>query len=196
MVTNGVCHFWDNSSCEGTQNCPPRCPRFFDREGEPLLIREFSSDDFTALVNMYASLGPADQTMGIPPQEEATIEQWLTTMIADGWNLLALHRDKTVVGHVAVTPASATDPEFVIFLRRGYRNRGIGTELLKQLLAHTETMDHENLLLEVSRHNQQAIHVYQNIGFDTVEQTAMAQKMAVSLREAVVEEFQEPPANR
>ncbi|WP_336338639.1 GNAT family N-acetyltransferase [Haloarcula brevis] len=195
MTTSDVWHIWDNSECEGTQDCPPRCPRFFDKRGEPMLVREFRSGDYDPLLEMYTSLEAADQTMGVPPQKTAALRQWLNHILTDGWNLIAAHSDR-IVGHAAVTPKSEDEPEFVIFVHRDYRDRGIGTELVKQVLAYAETMEHRNIVLDVARTNERAINVYESLGFDIVSETKMHAQMRMPLRKPDVRAFQRPPANR
>lgn len=195
MTTSDVCNIWDNSECEGTQECPPRCPRFFDKKGRPMIVREFNSDDRSSLMKMYTSLEVDDQTMGVPPQKTEVLEQWLDNILSEGWNLIASHNDH-VVGHAAVTPKSKNEPEFVIFVHREYRDRGIGTELVKQVLAHTEMMDYRNIVLDVARTNKRAINVYESLGFDIVSETQMYKQMQMPLRKPDVHAFQQPPANR
>lgn len=195
MTTSGGCDIWDNSECEGTQGCPPRCPRFFDKRGEPMLVRECSSGAPESLLEMYRSLEIDDQTMGVPPQETEALRQWLNHILTEGWNLISEHNDR-IVGHAAVTPESEDDPEFVIFVHRDYRDRGIGTELVKQVLAYTETMDYRNIVLDVARTNERAINVYESLGFDIVSETRMHKQMRMPLRKPDVQAFQRPPANR
>lgn len=195
MSAKRACENWDNAECEGTVGCPPRCPRFFDAHGEPLLIRECCDDDCEDLVEMYAALGVESRTMGIPPADEDALGRWLTGIVSDGWGLLAT-RDGRIVGHAAVTPAGDSEPEFVIFVRPGSQDRGIGTELVKQVLAYADDRDHERLVLDVSPENERAITVYQNVGFETVARTGMSRTMALSIAKPVVEECQRPPADR
>jgi len=195
MTTSDVCNIWDNSECEGTVDCPPRCPRFFDKKGRPMMVREFNSNNYSPLIKMYNSLEVDDQTMGVPPQKTKALEQWLDYILSEGWNLIANHDDR-IVGHGAVTPQSEDEPEFVIFVHREYRDRGIGTELVKQVLAYTESMDYRNIVLDVAKTNQRAISVYESLGFDIVSETPMYKQMQMPLQKPDVQAFQQPPADR
>jgi len=195
MTASNVCNIWDNSECEGTQDCPPRCPRFFDKKEEPMIVREFTSSDYDSLMKMYASLEVDDQTMGVPPQKKEALERWLDHILSEGWSLVANHNDR-IVGHAVVTPKSKEEPEFVIFVHREYRDRGIGTELVKQVLAHTESMDYRSVVLDVARTNKRAINVYENIGFDIVSESKMHKQMQMPLHEPDIHAFQRPPAKR
>ncbi|ARS89563.1 GNAT family N-acetyltransferase [Natrarchaeobaculum aegyptiacum] len=186
---------WDNGSCEGTPLCPPRCPRFTDREGHPMLVRPSEPADFDALVEMYEDLDGHSRAMGLPPATTPKLEAWLSRLLDTGWNLIALDGDR-VVGHVAVIPAESADPEFVIFVHQDYQNRGVGSELVKQLIAHAGDRAHDELTLSVSSGNRRAITVYQNVGFDVVERQVTELAMALDLQQPIVEQVQQPPAAR
>lgn len=193
--TTQACRRWDNSECEGTPYCPPRCPRFVDKNGTPLLVRPYQADDFDALVTMYDELDSYSRTMGLPPATRPQIRNWLTTLVDRGWNLV-VRDDQRVVGHVATTPSTSSTPEFVIFVHQDFRNCGVGTELMKQLVAYADDNDHEALTLEVSSGNGRAISVYENIGFDVVERTLREIRMELPMDDPVVERAQRPPAER
>lgn len=191
----GTACAWDNGSCEGTPLCPPRCPRFTDGDGYPMLVRPYEARDFDPLKQMYASLDGHSRTMGLPPSTEPKLEAWLEGLVDSGWNLLALDGDR-VAGHVAVVPAASADPEFVIFVHQDYQSRGVGTELVSQMIAHADERAHSELTLEVSTGNRQAISVYQNVGFDVVERQLMDLSMALDLQDPIVDEVRQPPAAR
>ncbi|WP_226481095.1 GNAT family N-acetyltransferase [Natrinema amylolyticum] len=189
------CSYWDNDECVGTARCPPRCPRFTDERGVPSLVRPYRTDDFEALAAMYEDFDESVATMGLPPFTRSRIEDWITELTSDGWNLVAVSSDR-IVGHLAVTPASALDPEFVVFVHTDFQNRGIGEELLKQLVAYADAGGHEALRLTVANENQRAISVYENIGFETVDQSALNTEMQLSLERPLTDRVQRPPADR
>lgn len=160
-----------------------------------MLVRPYESADFDALVGMYADLDGHSRTMGLPPATVPNIEDWLERLLEMGWNLVALDGDR-IAGHVAVVPAESADPEFVVFVHQDYQNRGVGSELVAQLVAHADDRGHSELTLEVSTGNRRAITVYQNVGFDVVERQVMDLTMALDLQEPIVDQVQQPPAAR
>ncbi|QSW97688.1 GNAT family N-acetyltransferase [Haloterrigena alkaliphila] len=192
-MTANACTGWDNTGCEGTEYCPPRCPRFVDRQGTALLIRPYDPDRYDALVAMYESIQTS--TMGLPPSRRETLERWIHGLAADGWNLLATLGDD-VVGHVAVVPADATDPEFVIFVHPEFQDRGIGTELLQQVVAYADDRNYDELNLNVSREQRRAIAVYEKVGFDVTATNQMDLEMRLPLADERVAAVQKPPATR
>lgn len=194
-ATGTACNAWDNSECRGTPYCPPRCPRFRGKDGTPLLVRPYESGDRNALVSMYADLDQYSRSMGLPPATVPKIDDWLERLLSNGWNLIALDGDQ-VIGHVAVVPADATAPEFLIFVHQAYQNDGVGTELIKQLVAYAADRDHSELTLEVSKGNKRAITVYENVGFDVTKRKLSELEMELELEHSLVERLQRPPADR
>ncbi|MFD1598555.1 GNAT family N-acetyltransferase [Halobellus rarus] len=189
------CTYWDPSECTGTPFCPPRCPRFIDGEETPLLVRRYEDREFDAVVRMYEDLDPANRTMGLPPANRDRLEQWLTRLTENGWNLVAVDDDR-VVGHVGVVPATTEDPQFVIFVHDDYQNRGVGSELIKHLIASAADRGHDALQLDVAKENRRAISVYRNVDFEVTERKATGLSMELSLDAAIVEAVQRPPAER
>jgi GNAT superfamily N-acetyltransferase len=193
--TESACTGWDNSSCEGTEYCPPRCPRFVDREGVPQIARRFEPADFDAVVDMYDDLDSYSRTQGIPPATRSRIEDWVSSLVDRGLNLV-VEDDDRIIGHAAAVPASASTSELVIFLHQSVRNRGIGSELLKHLIAHADDEGRDGLTLSVSCGNSRAITVYENIGFDKIERTRTDIEMELSMDAPIVDRVQLFPAQR
>lgn len=165
------CPYWDYSECEGTPHRPPRCPRFVDEEGVPLLVRRYEDGDFERVVEMYEALDLSNRTMGIPPKSSDRLREWLRSLTDNGWHKIALDGDH-VVGHIGVVPATSSAPQLVTFVRDRYQNRSIGTELVKHAIASAADYGHAALTLDVSKGNRPAIVVYKNIGFEVIEEGA------------------------
>lgn len=189
------CSYWDYTACEGTPHCPPRCPRFVDGTGVPIIIRRYEDGDFDGLETMYEQLGPSNRTMGVPPLDSDRLTQWLRTLTDDGWNLVALHDDR-VVGHVGVGSDTKPDPDFVVFVHDDHQGRGVGTELVKHVIANAADQSHDALTLDVLRENERAVAVYRKLGFEVTEEQAMEFSMRLSLEAPVAKRVQRPPAER
>lgn len=104
-----ACDGWNNSACEGSSLCPPRCPRYIDTEGTAVVIRPLDEQETSLLIRMYEDLDKDHQTMGLPPETSDAIELWIRSLTEEGWNLVALVENR-VVGHVGVAPAGAHEP--------------------------------------------------------------------------------------
>ncbi|MBX0325442.1 GNAT family N-acetyltransferase [Halomicroarcula sp. F13] len=190
-----ACGGWDNGECVGTPYCPPRCPRFSDRESVQGLVRPHEPTDTDALVEMYLGLAPSDRTMGLPPATESRLRRWLGRFIDEGWSLVA-EIDSTIVGHTGATPGDAAAPHMVVFVADEAQGRGIGSELVRHLVAHASERNHDALTLTVDADNDAAVSVYDNVGFDVVEQMDGELEMQLSLDRPLVERLQRPPAER
>lgn len=110
-----ACDGWDGSECEGTVHCPPRCPRFVDKQGARWTIRPGVSEDAAALAEMYEGFGTADRAQGLPPVTRSRRADWLETMLADGSNVVA-ERNGEPFGHAMYTPTDAARPELAVFV--------------------------------------------------------------------------------
>lgn len=55
-----------------------------------------------------------------------------------------------------------------IVIKKNYRNQGIGTLLLENLIFLAKNLNLKSLSLEVSEKNSPAIHLYQKFGFESL----------------------------
>ncbi|SFB67859.1 Acetyltransferase (GNAT) family protein [Halobiforma haloterrestris] len=194
-MTTDTCPAWDPADCEGTTGCPPRCPRFIDKRGEPILVEPYDGDRFEGLVSMYVDYPEVHRSMGVPPVTREHIENWLERLIDRGYNVVAAHEDE-IVGHAAYSPCSSLEPQFVVFVDPAYHERGIGSELCRHVIARAADNGHEALVLDVDGDNERAIHVYRRMGFETVDRSGNDLRMRLSFDEPIVETVQLPPAER
>lgn len=164
------CAGWDNSGCEGSPYCPPRCPRFVDARGTPLLVRpiEETAVDADALLSLY-DRGAATDSVAYPPYVTTSgLADWLSDVLADGWNVVAT-RDGRPVGHAILVPAAATVPEFGVFVHPDHRGRGIAGELLRHAIAHAADAGCEAVVMSVEAGNGAMRSIADEHGFDVVE---------------------------
>lgn len=194
-MTTDTCPAWDPALCEGTPECPPRCPRFIDRHGESVLVVPSSPSHLEGLVSLYDGYPTTHRSMGLPPIGRSYIEDWLEHQVERGVVLVAVH-DGQPIGHAAYVPRSSPEPHFVVFLDPDYHNRGIGNELCRHVIARAADAGHEALVLDVDPTNERAISLYRRLGFETVERNTGELRMRLSFDEPIVETVQLPPAER
>jgi ribosomal protein S18 acetylase RimI-like enzyme len=60
-------------------------------------------------------------------------------------------------------------PEFAISLHKEYRNMGIGTELMQNMLKHLKEQGYTQTSLAVQKDNY-AVKMYQNVGFEIIKE--------------------------
>ena len=164
-----ACSGWDNSGCEGTPSCPPRCPRFYDKAGTPLLILapESVGVDAGDLVEIY-DCGPEGHTMSYPPyRSRDALLRWLEDLMDRGRSFVALDGDRPV-GHAVFAPETAEEPEFAVFVDPEYRGRGIAGELLRHCIVHAAADGHRALVMHVQENHGAMLRLAESHGF-TVE---------------------------
>ena len=177
---------WDYTHCERTRDCPPRCPRFVDKEGEGMLVRAFEPDDRADLEAMYDDFRRDDQAQGIPPLSRDRFEEWLEGLLEEGTHIVA-DRDGEIVGHGFFTPASLSEPELAVFIHPEWQNRGIGTEVCRHIIAFARDADRDGLVLDVEQRNRAAISVYRKLGFERTTEYGRELHMKLALDESVDE---------
>lgn len=187
-----ACSHWDNSECAGSPYCPPRCPRFVDKHGTPVIVRPAEMADREVLMEMYSNYDPYSRSMGLPPCDEQRIAAWLSLLDRKGFNLIAC-ADDVLVGHCAFTPTTKAEPELVVFVRSTHHDSGIGSELVRHAIAYAADAGHRALVLDVERRNQRAIHVYKRLGFVRISELAPEIQMRLPLTDPVVDQVQLAP---
>ena len=185
---------WNSSQCRGTEYCQARCPRFVDTEGASWTLRPAREADADRLAEMYADIGAADRAQGLPPVAAHKRRSWVEMLLEKGHNIVAEGADR-LVGHVVYTPVEADQPELAVFVHPEFHNRGIGTELCKQIVAAAADAGREALELHVERHNRAAISVYRRLGFEVVGDDHSIE-MVLPLDEAVAASVRAPPAEQ
>lgn len=206
-MASNACSAWWHGDCEGTDLCPPRCPRFRDDDGRPYLLRPATdaadatdgSDASGSLLDdtvaMYRDYPTEHRSMGIPPVHEVRIRQWLDDLAARGRNVVAT-LDDDVVGHAAYAPRDAAVPEMLVYVDPDHHGRGLGTELTKHVLAYAASDGCDGVALDVSRDNPAAIHVYDSLGFERTDETPAEIEMRVDTDHPIVLHVRKPPADR
>lgn len=137
--------------------------RFTDEAGRDLEIRR-EVDDYDGLVEMYDAYDPRDRAQGIPPRTPERIRSWVKMLLEDGENVIAWH-DGRAVGHATLVPAGDGIHELAIFVASGYQRSGIGSHLIRALLAHGAERGVERIWLTVERSNEVALRLYRSTGF-------------------------------
>lgn len=148
--TADACGGWDNTDCAGTTFCPPRCPRFVDKQGLALLVLplEDAGLDAETLVDLY-DCGPEYHTLSYPPyRTRGALAGWLEDLLGRARSFVALDGDRPV-GHALFAPVADDEPEFAVFVDPDYRGRGIAGELLRHCIVHAAVDGYVALVMHV-----------------------------------------------
>jgi len=146
---------------------------FTAKDGRKVILRTPRWEDLDDFVELINSL--VDEGADIVTNRKVTREEeadWLGRRLAileknEGLNLVAevdgkvianstLEKGKGITSHVG---------EIGIIVMKGYRNIGVGTEMLKTLIIQGKKMDLKMLFLGVFSTNKLAYHVYEKVGF-------------------------------
>ena len=189
-----ACDGWDGSECEGTPHCPPRCPRFVDKEGTRWTIRPAVDADEPFLAEMYERFDRADRAQGLPPVSRSRRVEWIRSMLTEGNNVVA-ERDGEPFGHAMYTPTDAPVPELAVFVHPDAQDRGVGTELCRHVIANAAAAGRDGIELHVETGNRVARSVYRTVGFEVVERCGDL-RMRLDLDDPIATEVRWPPLAR
>ena len=144
-----------------------------------ITIREIGKNEIEVLEDMlYEAIYQPDEQNPIPrsvlsvPEINAYIKDFGKQ--ADDYCLVA-ERNGTIIGAVWVRILSgetkgygnidSETPEFAISLYKEYRNQGIGTKLMTEMIAHLRQNGYRQTSLSVQKENY-AVKLYQKVGFE------------------------------
>ena len=143
-------------------------------------IREMNSDEVGILKDMlYEAIFQPDETNLLPRE---VIEQPELSVFINNWGkpddlCLVAEIEGKIVGAVWTRILAGEikgfgniddqTPEFAISLYKEYRNQGIGTALMKQMLQHLKVRGYKQTSLAVQKENY-AVRMYKNVGFEIV----------------------------
>jgi len=166
MDDASACRGWDNTRCEGTPYCPPRCPRFVDKLGTPLLFLDpaGANVDAEAILDLY-DCGPEGHSMSYPPyRSRDALSDWIAGLLDRGRNFVALD-DGRPVGHAVFSPETGEEPEFAVFVDPSYRGRGVAGELLRHCIVHAAVAGHRALVMNVQANHRTMLALAESHGF-------------------------------
>ncbi|MBO3803362.1 MAG: GNAT family N-acetyltransferase [Candidatus Brockarchaeota archaeon] len=148
--------------------------RFKAKDGREVVLRAPKWGDLDGLMQLINSL--VEEGAEIEYDAKKTRDEevdWLSRSIAqlEKGNALYLvaEVDGRVVASSGVTRRSAPCESHVgdlgIVVKAGYRDVGIGTEVIRTLIEEARAMGLKILVLTVFATNERAIHVYEKAGF-------------------------------
>jgi len=151
------------------------------RRGRAFEVRAYNSEDFGALVEMYANFEPKRIAQGLPPPDLPRITHWLDQLKSKSCSLLAMD-GKKIAAHTILCPISQTEVEFTIFVLQDYREEGLGTRISQLTLAWAFEMGFSKVLLTTEFSNYRAIGLFRKLGFSIKSSYGDECEMRVDLR--------------
>jgi RimJ/RimL family protein N-acetyltransferase len=150
--------------------------KFKDRKGREVILRTPQWSDLDDMLDFINSLVEEEAMIAVDTKKTRNEEiEWVAT------NLKRLEKNEhmCVVAEVDGHMVGSTEigPRFGrlkhygtlgISLKNGYRETGIGQEMMKEIEKHAPRLGIEYLALEVFGINERAIHVYEKRGYKQV----------------------------
>jgi RimJ/RimL family protein N-acetyltransferase len=136
-----------------------------DKLGFSFEVGPCSTEDFSALMEMYSIFSPKLASQGLPPKDPEVCYDWVKQLFAIGMNFLAW-RNERVIGHAALVPdPNGKSGEFIVFVDQNDRNLGVGTEVTRLTLEEARKLAFVSVWLTAENSNLIAIKLYRNFGF-------------------------------
>lgn len=169
----------------------PEPPFEFETDdGSTVVVREYGGER-RALKRMYDEFDPADRAQGIPPVRDDAIERWLDTVLGEddrdeiddtGSVNAVAWSDGEAVGHATLVEDEGKDAhELAIFVLQECQGDGVGSHLIRGVLALAHERGVRGVWLTVERWNHAAIRLYQKVGFEKTDQESFEIEMATRL---------------
>lgn len=95
---------------------------------------------------------------------------------------IIVYADGKPVGAGAIRPYDEESIELKrVFVKQEAQGKGIGTELVKQLIAWSKELGYKRMILETGVLLEEATHVYQKLGFEVIPNYGPYENMPESL---------------
>ncbi|MCW4040861.1 MAG: GNAT family N-acetyltransferase [Candidatus Bathyarchaeota archaeon] len=146
---------------------------FTAKDGQQVILRSLKWEDLNDCLKLINALidEQADITFCNPISRDTQIE-WLSNRLAAIEKGQVIQIVAEVNGHVIAnsdvtikTSQRSHVGDIGIIIKKGYRNIGIGTEMLKQLIIQAREREVKIVTLGVFETNNRAKHVYEKLGF-------------------------------
>jgi RimJ/RimL family protein N-acetyltransferase len=143
------------------------------KDGQRVILRTPKWEDLDDLLELINSL--VEEGAEIIRNEKVSREEeidWLSKSLAslekDKVFFLVAEVDGKVIASSDIHPLNGSERHvgvLGIIIKNGFRDVGVGTEMMKALVEQAYKMGLKVLTLTVFATNKRAIHVYENVGF-------------------------------
>lgn len=135
------------------------------------MIREATKKDLAYILDIYNDA--ILYTTAVYAYKSVTLENridWYEQKKADGYPILVYELDNKVVGFATFGPFRAWPAykysiEHSVYVDKVYRKNGIGSSLMKALIAIAKEREYMNLIAGIDAENEKSIIMHKNFGF-------------------------------
>lgn len=147
--------------------------RFELVDGRVVTFGKLNERDLPELVLVFNSL--IEEGIYFQRNEELpdveTAQKWYQKHMKAGMTYIAARVDNKFIGGASIEPRRGKASHVVyfgIYLKREFRNLGIGTHLISKIIEVARQKNFEIIQLGVFASNEQAVHLYKKFGFREV----------------------------
>lgn len=149
-----------------------------DQRGREIRIERYDGGP-APLEACYEHFDDESRAQGIPPRSASRRSAWIEDLL-EGHGVVAWHEEQ-VVGHAILVPYGDDQAELAVFVRPDYQSAGIGTALVRSLLALGRAVGIHRVTLIVEPANTIAVSLYRTVGFEVVDKHRGEFQMARAL---------------
>lgn len=132
-----------------------------------LTVRPATEDDVEEMVDLYVRVGGEGLFVAAePPIDRHERRLWLHHLIDAPWTLvLVATTPGATIGYLTAVGSERQPAMIGLGVAKAWRNRGVGTQLVKQAIAWAQAHRVHKLAAEVFPHNQPTLHLFEKLGF-------------------------------
>lgn len=135
------------------------------------LIRHIQEKDLQDILNIYNdAILNSTAIYSYHPQTLENRQIWYKQKMDEGYPIIVCEMDNKVVGFATFGPFRAWPAykytiEHSIYVDNNYRKKGIGTSLMKELIAIANEREYMTLIAGIDASNEKSIAMHKNFGF-------------------------------
>jgi len=135
------------------------------------MIREATQKDLVDILAIYNdAILNTTAVYAYKPQTLESRQIWYEQKMDEGYPLIVCEQDNKVVsfatfGPFRAWPAYKYSIEHSVYVDKEYRKKGIGTSLMKELIAIAKDREYMTLIAGIDASNEKSIAMHKNFGF-------------------------------
>ena len=140
-------------------------------ERKKSVIREARQEDLIEILDIYNdAILHTTAVYSYKPQTMKDRQLWYEQKREEGYPILVFELDNRVVGFATFGPFRAWPAykysiEHSIYVHKEFRKRGIGTSLLKEIIAIAKEREYMTLIAGIDAKNDKSIAIHKQFGF-------------------------------
>jgi phosphinothricin acetyltransferase len=138
-----------------------------------LTLRPAKSDDLRAITDIYnEAVLTTNATFDTEPKSYVEQKAWFASHGPRN-PILVAELDGIIIGWASLSEwstrrAYADTAEVSLYVKEGYRNRGIGRRLLESIVQEGEKVGLHTVIARITTGNKESIHLHEQTGFEHI----------------------------